>query len=148
MGKPLRILVAEDEETDVFFLRYALRRAGLGHELVVAQDGQEAIDYLSSEGVYADRSEHPLPALVLLDLKMPRMTGFDVLEWLQDRHELRELPAVVLTSSLDESDRERAQRLGAADYVVKPENVQGLVKVVKELHARWLEGRTKHCGSF
>jgi CheY-like chemotaxis protein len=139
MAKRARILVAEDEETDVLLLRHALNKAGLPHELIVAQDGNEAIEYLRGEPPYADRTQHPLPALVLLDLKMPEMTGFDVLAWLQNRPDLKELPAVVLTSSADEADRRRAQQLGAADYFVKPESVQGLVQVVQALHAKWLE---------
>ena len=138
MAKRAHILVAEDEETDVLLLRHALNKAGLPHELIVAQDGNEAIEYLRGEPPYADRTQHPLPALVLLDLKMPEMTGFDVLAWLQNRPDLKELPAVVLTSSADEADRQRAQQLGAADYFVKPESVQGLIQVVQALHAKWL----------
>ena len=143
MPNRLRILVAEDEETDVFFLRHALSRAGLPHELVVAQDGQEAIDYLSGQAPYTDRARHPLPALLLLDLKMPRMTGFDVLAWLRRRPEFKQLPAVVLTSSPDEADRRRAEQLGAAQYLVKPQNVQDLLKLVQDLQAKWLAASTK-----
>jgi CheY-like chemotaxis protein len=138
MAMQIPILVAEDEETDVLLLRYAIRRVGLPHQLIVAQDGQEAIDYLSGEAPYSDRTLHPLPALVLLDLKMPRLTGFDVLAWLQGRPELKKLPAVVLTSSADEADRLRAQQLGAAEYRVKPGDLPGLMKVIQELHTRWL----------
>jgi CheY-like chemotaxis protein len=139
MAKPKQILVAEDEETDVFFLRYAFEKAGLPHCLTVVHDGQQAIDYLSGQGPYFDRAQYPLPALMLLDLKMPRLTGFDVLSWLQNHSELKTVIAVVLTSSPNETDRQHAQELGAAEYFVKPDSVQGLTDVVKKLQARWLD---------
>jgi CheY-like chemotaxis protein len=135
------LLAAEDEETDAFFLRYALSKAGLPHELVVAQDGTEVIDYLSGQAPNPGVTRHPLPALMLLDLKMPRMTGFDVLAWLQNRTEFKELPVVVLTSSPDEADRQRAHQLGAVDYLVKPDSLQGLVKLMQDLRERWLNGK-------
>ncbi|MGO9203393.1 MAG: response regulator [Limisphaerales bacterium] len=139
----LRILVVDDEETEVILLRYALERAGVRHELIAAQDGKEAIDYLRGEPPYADRTQHPLPALMLLDLKMPRLTGFDVLAWLQKRLDLKGLPVVVLTSSPDEADRRRARQLGAAEYYVKPANLQDLVKLAQELRARWLDSNIR-----
>lgn len=141
MPKPLHILVAEDEPTDVLLLRYAMEQAGSPHKLVVVQDGKEAIDYLSGQPPYADRSQYPLPALMLLDLKMPRLTGFDVLSWLGTQRKLKKLPAIVLTSSADDADRERAEQLGAADYLVKPTAVGDLVKLVKKLHLSWLDGK-------
>ena len=133
------ILVAEDEETDVFFLRRALHKAGLHNQLVVARHGQEAIEYLSGEPPFADRARHPLPALVLLDLKMPVKSGFDVLAWRSTRPELKCLPMVVLTSSGLQADREKALRLGASEYRIKPRAVEDLVKLVGELNSRWLE---------
>jgi CheY-like chemotaxis protein len=138
MAKQLAILVAEDEETDVIFLRHALRRAGSTHELIVTQDGKEAIDYLEGQAPYSDRTRYPLPALVLLDLTMPRMTGFEVLAWMQRRPDLKQLPAVVLTSSENEADQQRARALGAADYRVKPPDLTGLVKIVHDLESKWL----------
>ncbi len=140
--KPSHILVAEDEDTDVFFLKHALNKAQVPHSLAVVADGKEAVDYLSGTAPYSDRSQHPLPALILLDLKMPRMSGFDVLGWLQRRPELKSIPAVVLTSSPNEADRRRAGELGAADYWVKPDSIQGLVEVVRQINARWLNGKS------
>ena len=139
MPKSLRILLAEDEETDVLLLRHALRRAGLTHELVVAQDGKEAIEYLSGRARGEDHPQCPMPALIVLDLKMPRMTGFDVLIWLQSQPDLKQLPALVLTSSDDAADKLRAQQLGAVDYLVKPDSLRGLVTVVQELQGKWLD---------
>ena len=138
MAKQFSILLAEDEESDVFLLRQAMKKAGLPHRLVVAQDGQEAVDYLNGEAPYTNRTQYPLPDLLLLDLKMPRLSGFDVLVWLRERPDLKTLPAVVLTSSADEADRKRARELGAADYQVKPSDFPGLVKTLQEIQARWL----------
>jgi CheY-like chemotaxis protein len=140
MAEQSVILLAEDDENDVFLLRRALEKAGVANELVVARDGQEALDYLggSIEGGGARR--RPLPSLLLLDLKMPRLNGFDVLAWLATRPDLSGLPVVVLTSSAHEADMAEAHRLGADDYRVKPSDFPNLVKLVKELHARWLEG--------
>jgi CheY-like chemotaxis protein len=136
VSKPCQILVIDDEESDVILLRHALSRAGLSHVLIAMQDGREAIDYLSRK---ASGSDGHLPALLLLDLKMPRMTGFDVLIWLRGQPNLKGLPAVVMTSSADEGDRQRAQDLGAADYLVKPDSLPGLVSAWRELHGRWLD---------
>ena len=139
MSAPSRpILAAEDEENDRFILNLAFERAGLANPLVTVCDGQEAVDYLAGSARYADRSMHPLPALLVLDLKMPRMSGFDVLAWLSTRPELKYLPAVVLSSSSDDSDIQKARQLGAREYFVKPHTLADFVKILQTLHARWL----------
>src|SRR6476661_6902504 len=105
MSEKLRpILAAEDEESDRIILELGFQRAKLPHPLVIVRDGQEAVDYLGGKGPYADRSAHPLPALLVLDLKMPRMNGFDVLTWLGERPQFKEIPAVMLSSSGNELD--------------------------------------------
>src|SRR2546421_12885115 len=102
------ILLVEDSEDDVFFMRRALKKAQISCPLEVACDGQQAIDYLGRTGKYAGRAEHPLPSLVFLDLKMPCVSGFEVLEWLrQQPPALNEIPVFVLTSSPEERDRNR-----------------------------------------
>jgi CheY-like chemotaxis protein len=136
--RPHSILVAEDDENDVFFLRRALKRLGLPNELIVVADGQQLVDYLSAKGIYAARSAYPLPGLLLLDLKMPRKGGFEVLAWLKSRPDLAELPVVILSSSAQESDIKKARELGADGYQVKPQNSEDLVEIVRQLHARWL----------
>ncbi len=138
MPAPLPILVAEDEETDVFFLQRAFEMAAIPNRLVVTCDGEEAIKYLNGDPPFADRTLHPLPGLILLDLKMRIMSGFDVLEWLQTRPEFKQVPVVILTSSSHEADRQKARALGASDYRVKPSQAQDLIHIVKDLHARWL----------
>ena len=132
------ILVAEDEESDVMFLRRALRKAAIPHPLVVATNGREAIRYLSGEDLFSDRAQHPLPALILVDLKMPDCDGFGLLDWRLSQPSLHHLPAVVLTSSAHLEDKLKARQLGALDYFVKPLKPEALVGVVQQLHARWL----------
>jgi CheY-like chemotaxis protein len=140
--KPRPILAAEDEESDRIILELAFQRAQLPHPLVIVRDGQEAVDYLSGEGRYADRSAHPLPALLVLDLKMPRMNGFDVLAWLAKQPDFNHLSAVVLSSSGDELDMNKARQLGAREYFVKPHSFDDLIKIAHQMQARWLSGAT------
>ena len=137
------ILLADDDENDTFFLRRALTLCRLGNPLIAVHDGQEAVDYLAGVGPYADRGTHPLPGLFLLDLKMPKMSGFDVLVWLTTRPDFKELPVVVLSSSAEDSDIRRARELGADDYQVKPQEFESLVLIVRDLHSRWLGGGSK-----
>ena len=136
--KLLPILAAEDEESDRLILELALERAHLPHPLVFVPDGQEVVDYLSGKGQYADRSAHPLPALLVLDLKMPGMNGFDVLAWLAEQTEFKQIPVVVLSSSSDESDMSKARELGALEYFVKPHRLDELVEIAHQMQARWL----------
>jgi CheY-like chemotaxis protein len=132
------ILVAEDEETDAMLLRLAARQAGISQPIVVMPDGSELVDYLQGVDPCVDRSRHPLPILILLDLKMPRMTGFEVLSWLATRPDLKHVPVVVLSSSSQEEDIARARQLGASDYYVKPHHLADLINILKTLDSRWL----------
>jgi len=132
------ILAAEDEETDRFILKLAFERAHLPIPLLTVNDGAECLDYLNGVGQFANRTLHPLPALLLLDLKMPRMHGFEVLGWLATQPEFKDLPAVVLSSSSDDSDIQKARQLGARDYFVKPQSLDELVRILQQLHERWL----------
>lgn len=132
------ILVAEDEETDAFILQQAWRKTGLPQRVIVVGDGEDVVAYLNGEGKYGNREQFPLPCLLLLDLKMPRMTGFDVLQWLTSRPEFSEIPRVILSSSSHESDVEHARQLGASEYHVKPNSMASLTEILREIHARWL----------
>jgi len=134
------ILLAEDHPEDVLLMRLALRRSGLTNPLFVARDGQEVVDYLGGEEPYSDRKSYPFPSLLLLDLKMPRLNGFDVLEWLQERSEFSGFPIVVLSGSDLEEDVKKAKKLGAHDYRTKPSGVEAMVVMLHDLHARWLDG--------
>lgn len=131
-------MLAEDEETDVVMFQLALKRGGIPSALIITRDGQEAVDYLSGQGQYHDRSAHPLPALIVLDLKMPRMTGFDVLSWLTAHDHLKRIPAVVLSSSSYPQDIQQAAQLGAREYYIKPHSVGELAKVLQNATGKWL----------
>ena len=133
------ILVADDEESDRLILNIAFEAAKLPNPLAVVHDGQEAVDYLAGLPPYTDRAVHPLPALLLLDLKMPRMDGFDVLTWLSTRPDFRNLPVVIFSSSPGDDDIKKARQLGAHDYFVKPHSLAEWVNILHELHTRWLE---------
>jgi CheY-like chemotaxis protein len=104
----------------------------------VASHGEEALDYLAGGGDFADRELHPFPALMLLDLQLPRRSGHEVLEWLRSRHELRRLPVVVLTSSREPKDINRAYELGANSYHVKPVSFDALLEMVRVLERYWM----------
>ena len=139
MSEEIRpILAAEDDGSDRMILEMAFQRAKLPFPLIVVCDGQEAVDYLSGKGRYADRSAHPLPALIVLDLKMPRMNGFDVLAWLAEQQNFKDIPAVVLSSSADELDIHKARQLGAREYFVKPHVLGDLIEIAQLMQTRWL----------
>jgi len=141
------VLYAEDEESDAFLLQRAFEKVNGSHPLIVVKDGQEAVNYLSARQPSHDRSDHPIPALILLDLKMPRMTGFDVLRWIARRPELKAVPVIVLSSSSAEADMRKARELGARDYLVKPHHLAEYLTIAQDLHARWLNpaaGLSRH----
>jgi CheY-like chemotaxis protein len=115
-----RILLVEDDENDVFFMQRAMTRANLEPPMHVAVNGQEAIDYLSGAGKYTDRAAYPLPLCIFLDLKLPFVNGFEVLEWMGQQPPLNHISVLILTSSPEDRDRQRALQLGAKAYLVKP----------------------------
>jgi CheY-like chemotaxis protein len=140
VSEPATILVAEDDENDIVILSYAFKQAGLGHTLERVPDGEAAIDYLKGDGPYADRARFPLPDLLLLDLKMPKVSGFEVLAWLQTQPALDEIPVVVLSGSELEEDKMETAKLGASAFHTKPNDFHKAVKLVQDLDARWLNG--------
>jgi CheY-like chemotaxis protein len=135
------ILVADDDENDVFFLRRAFAKSGLRHTIIHVSDGQKALEYVLGEGTYADRKSNAFPDLLLLDLKMPMTDGFDVLANLRSLPGV-DLPVVVFSTSALTVDIQAAKKLGALDYVVKPVDQDEMLKVVLTLHERWLSGTT------
>lgn len=132
------VLYAEDDVDDVFFLRYAWELAQVPHPLIDVRNGQQALDYLDGQGRYADRQQHPLPCLVLLDLNMPGKSGFEVLRWIRQHPRLQSLKVVVVSGSNQETDIETAQRLGATDYLVKPSDPSRLLEIIQEKKGLWL----------
>ena len=133
------ILLAEDDPNDVLLIQRALQRSHIANPLQVVRDGADAVAYLNGDLQYADRERYPLPVLLLMDLKMPRKSGLEVLEWLrQQTGGLRRLPVVVLTSSNQSLDINRAYDLGANSYLVKPAGFDSLLELVKNLDMYWL----------
>lgn len=133
------ILLAEDEEDYMLLIRDAFRRAGLRNPLYVVWNGEEMIHYLKGQGKYANRAEYPLPDLLLLDLKMPRMNGFEVLEWIKNQPSLARLRILVLTSSDEMRDINKAYELGANSYMVKPIEFEGLTEMGRLIKNFWME---------
>lgn len=133
------ILIVEDREDDIHIMRKAFERASLANPIQIVRDGEEAIAYLTGDGKYSNRAEYPLPALVLLDLKLPRVDGFEVLSWIRRQPGIRGLPVVVLTSSKDLADVNRAYQLGANSFFVKELDFQGTVDLAKLLETYWLK---------
>ena len=132
------ILLVEDDENDVMLLQRAFRRAAIINPLQVVRHGDDAVAYLEGTGEFADRQLHPLPVLMLLDLKLPRRTGLEVLQWVKERAGVKKIPIIVLTSSKNDDDVNRAYELGANSYVVKPVSFETLLELVKSLELYWL----------
>jgi CheY-like chemotaxis protein len=132
------ILLVEDNPQDVLLIQRAFRKANLSVPLQVVGDGEAAVQYLSGQEPYGDRSCYPLPLLILLDLKLPRKSGTEVLAWLQQQPVLKRLPVVVLTSSREYADINNVYDLGANAYMVKPVAFDNLVDIVKTLNMHWL----------
>jgi CheY-like chemotaxis protein len=132
------ILLVEDDPDDVLLTQRAFRRAGAKAPVRVVNDGEEALAYLGGEGELSDRDRYPLPDLILLDLKLPRCSGFEVLTWLRAQPGLRRIPVVVLTGSRETPDVNRALDLGANSYLVKPVRFEALEEMVRTLRLYWL----------
>ncbi len=132
------VLLVEDDLNDIFLVKRAFKMAHLQNPLQVVTDGQEAVLYLRGNGKYADRQTHPLPKLIVMDIKMPRRTGFEVLEWLRgsDRP-LRRIPVVIVSSSHNPQDINRAYELGANAYMVKPVNFKEVEHLFESITHYW-----------
>jgi CheY-like chemotaxis protein len=138
-GPPQSILIVEDSLDDLFILKRAFRLAGISSALHHVEDGQQAIDYFKGASPYHDRTVHPVPAFVLLDLKLPAKNGFEVLAWIREQVSLRSIVVVVLTSSSEDKDITRAYDLGANAFLVKPTSAEKMTEIVKALDCFWLK---------
>jgi CheY-like chemotaxis protein len=132
------VLLVEDDEDDAFLIRRAFRQAGLPNPVNHVEDGDEAVAYLSGEGEHTDRARSPMPGLILLDLKLPCRSGLEVLAWIRAQPGIGRTPVVVLTSSRETSDVDRAFELGASGYLVKPVDADGLLGMVRKLADYWM----------
>src|SRR2546421_1762482 len=132
------ILIAEDREDDVLLIRRALEKAGVTNPTQIVRNGEETMAYLRGEGRFSNRAEYPLPSLLLLDLKMPRKDGFEVLRWIRQQPMLKALRVIVLTSSEDIRDVNRAYKIGANSFLVKPMDFENSLEISKFVKDYWL----------
>ena len=132
------ILLIDDSPDDVLLIRLALARAGVINPLRIVADGENAIQYFMGEGPFTDRSAFPLPALVLLDIAMPRMGGFEVLGWIRHQPQLNQMPIIVLTGSSLLADAKRAYQMGANSFFTKPADLTELTLSLREMADFWL----------
>ena len=139
MDEDFVILLAEDDVNDALLVERALSRAGIHNPIMIVRDGQEAIDYLEGKGPFADRKNFPLPTLALLDIKMPKKNGLEVLEWMRHNGSggLKLLPVIIMSSSSIQEDVDRAYQLGVNAYLVKPTAFDELVETLKTTTDFW-----------
>ena len=138
MTKPAHILLVEDNRLDIELTLDAFREARLGNSVHVAKNGTEALDYLFGREQYGDREQYPLPDIILLDLKMPGIDGFEVLRRVKAEPEIKRIPVIILTSSREEGDLALSYDCGANSYLVKPVSFEGFLKVVEQVQNYWL----------
>lgn len=141
------ILLAEDREDDVIIIRKAFARTSFPCRLNVVRDGEQVVHYLEGTGVYGDRSRFPFPSVLLLDLKMPRKDGFEVLDWIRARAEFSSLRVVVLTSSKLTSDINEAYERGANSFLVKPAAFENYAELAEFINGFWLQCNQVLAGS-
>jgi two-component system response regulator len=138
MNTQLEILLVEDNPQDAELTIRALKKRTLANHFVHVQDGQEAIDFLLCKGAYKDRDAREMPKVVLLDLKLPKLNGIEVLRLLRADGRTKSMPVVVLTSSREERDVVEAYQLGANSYIVKPVDFENFLEVVSNTITYWL----------
>ncbi|MEW8314715.1 MAG: response regulator [Candidatus Thiodiazotropha endolucinida] len=138
MSKPAVILLVDDSRMDVELTLDAFKEARLSNRIEVSYSGQEALDYLFDNDHFADRNRHPLPDLILLDLKMPGVDGFQVLQRIKGTPLIKRIPVVILTSSKEEGDRTLSYDIGANSFLVKPVAFTGFVEVIRQIEDYWL----------
>jgi CheY-like chemotaxis protein len=132
------ILLVEDFGDDVFAMERALAEANITNPLQVVTDGQQALDYLSGIGPYADRTRYPLPFIMFLDLKLPFVDGFEILAWIRQEAALKSIIVIVMTGSAESRDQDKAYALGARSYLVKPPTAETLHGIFESLKSFWL----------
>jgi len=135
------ILSIDDNDVDGALLERAFKRTGVAARLFRVSEGPQALAYLAGEGIYADRESYPLPDSVLLDLAMPKMSGFDVLSWIRQHPDLNKTIVLILTSSERPEDMRAASKIGADAYLVKPSKFEDLKVLVKSIESDWLGGK-------
>ena len=138
VARRTNILLVEDDPDDVILTQRAFQKTVSGLPIFVVPNGLEAVRYLDGEGNYGDRLRYPLPDLVLMDLKMPVMNGFDAMKWIRSQPNFKRLPVIILTSSFHESDAARTYESGANSFIIKPVDFNQLVQAMQRLVDFWL----------
>lgn len=131
------VLLVEDDLNDIFLVKRAFKKADVPNPLQVVTDGVEAINYLQGTGKYADRATHPMPRLIVMDIKMPRKTGFEVLEWIKRDGMLKRIPVVIVSSSDQPQDINHAYELGANAYMIKPMDFRSVEHLFQSITHYW-----------
>jgi CheY-like chemotaxis protein len=131
------ILHVEDDPNDALLVQLAFRKLDLSAQLRAVDDGDKAMAYLSNQPPFADKGQWPRPGFVLLDIKLPGGSGFDVLAWIRARPELRYLPVAILSSSTQPEDIRKAYDTGANSFIQKPSSLEGIMEMVRTAHAFW-----------
>jgi len=142
MQKSSVVMLVDDSADDLELMRVAFKRAGVRNPIAQAYSGEQAIAYLAGEGQYADRQQFPLPRLIITDLKMPGLDGFELLKWLREHPAFEGVPKIVLTTSGHDEDRKQALASGCSAYFVKPNELEGLVNLVRAINSDWI---SQHC---
>jgi two-component system response regulator len=132
------ILLVEDNEDDELLCKRAFKKSNIKNEIKVVRDGAEALDFLACEGNYSDRDCNNLPEIILLDLKLPKIDGLEVLANIRSREETKLLPVIILTTSKEESDIVKSYSLGANSFIRKPVDFEQFYKAVNQLGMYWL----------
>ncbi|MDZ7317341.1 MAG: response regulator [candidate division KSB1 bacterium] len=138
MKKKVSILLVEDDPMDIELTLDAFKEVRLDNDIRIVTSGEEALDYLFGRNQYADRAAHPLPDIVLLDIKLPGLSGLQVLQKIKNTPVLKRIPIIILTSSLEESDRSNGYDFGANSYLIKPVTFENFLTVVKQIYEYWL----------
>ena len=137
------VLYVEDDRNDAALVQRACHKARVSFELQIVTDGAQAMAYLNGADVYSDRRHHPLPEMIILDLKMPGHNGFEVLQWIRQQSQFKDLPVIIFSSSKQEGDMKRAYDTGATSYLVKPVDFDALIEMVKTINVHWLKTNQK-----
>ncbi|NEQ34596.1 MAG: response regulator [Leptolyngbya sp. SIO4C5] len=132
------ILLIEDDPNDIFLIQRAFRLARLDNSIYTVKDGDTAVQYLTGEGVYADRGLYPMPGLVILDLKLPKRSGLEVLAWMREKPIIKRIPVVILTSSNQKIDIDQAYDSGVNSYLIKPVAFDSLISMVGSINDYWI----------
>src|SRR5947209_15188198 len=144
VAQGFRVLMVDDSPDDIFLVKRAFDRSGRSLYFASVSDGQQAIEYLRGQGQYGDRQQFPFPNVLLLDLKMPGMDGFALLEWLQEHTECKVIPTIALTSSSIERDIHAVYALGGNAYLVKPSSFNEMQAIVELIYQFWSRCETPH----